>query len=97
MGGAKRRTGVEGRRFGAVRRMIAEPAFALSTALLASYRRAVDAVAAAEPLIRNAALQGRVTYFTTLAGARAACLGMQHMAELQVYDVQAQHKRLDNM
>ncbi|MDE2310195.1 MAG: carbamoyl-phosphate synthase large subunit, partial [Betaproteobacteria bacterium] len=44
--------------------------------------------------IRNAALQGRITYYTTLAGARAACLGMQHMAELQVYDVQAQHKRL---
>jgi len=44
--------------------------------------------------IRNAALQGRVTYYTTLAGARAACLGMQHMAELQVYDVQAQHRRL---
>ena len=44
--------------------------------------------------IRNAALQGRVTYYTTLAGARAACLGMQHMEELQVYDVQAQHRRL---
>ena len=44
--------------------------------------------------IRNAALQGRVTYYTTLAGARAACLGMHHMAELQVYDVQAQHRRL---
>ena len=44
--------------------------------------------------IRHAALQGRVTYYTTLAGARAACLGMKHMAELQVYDVQAQHRRL---
>jgi len=44
--------------------------------------------------IRHAALQGRVTYYTTLAGARAACLGMQHLAELQVYDVQTQHKRL---
>jgi len=44
--------------------------------------------------IRHAALQGRVTYFTTLAGARAACMGMHHMAELQVYDLQAQHKRL---
>ncbi|MDR2195912.1 MAG: carbamoyl-phosphate synthase large subunit [Gallionellaceae bacterium] len=44
--------------------------------------------------IRHAALQGRVTYYTTLSGARAACLGMQHMAELQVYDVQAQHRRL---
>ncbi len=44
--------------------------------------------------IRHAALQGRVTYYTTLAGARAACLGMQHLAELQVYDVQSLHRRL---
>ncbi|CAG0938213.1 carbamoyl-phosphate synthase large subunit [Gallionellaceae bacterium] len=44
--------------------------------------------------IRHAALQGRVTYYTTLAGARAACVGMQHLAELQVYDVQTQHRRL---
>jgi len=43
--------------------------------------------------IRDVALQGRVTYYTTLAGARAACLGMQHMTGLQVYDVQTQHKR----
>ncbi len=43
--------------------------------------------------IRNAALQGRVTYYTTLAGARAACVGMQHLDVLQVYDVQTQHKR----
>jgi len=44
--------------------------------------------------IRHAALQGRVTYYTTLAGARAACMGMQHLAELQVYDVQSLHRRL---
>jgi len=44
--------------------------------------------------IRHAALQGRVTYYTTLAGARAACLGMQHIAELNVYDLQTQHRRL---
>ncbi len=43
--------------------------------------------------IRHAALQGRVTYYTTLAGARAACVGMQHLDDLQVYDVQTQHKR----
>ena len=46
--------------------------------------------------IRNAALQGRVTYFTTLAGARAACVGMQHHAELNVYDLQALHHSLAN-
>ena len=44
--------------------------------------------------IRHAALQGRITYYTTLAGARAACAGMQHLAELQVYDLQTLHKRL---
>ncbi|TAN78384.1 MAG: carbamoyl-phosphate synthase large subunit [Gallionella sp.] len=44
--------------------------------------------------IRHAALQGRVTYYTTLAGARAACLGMQHITGLQVYDLQTQHQRL---
>jgi carbamoyl-phosphate synthase large subunit len=43
--------------------------------------------------IRHAALQGRVTYYTTLAGARAACIGMHHLDDLQVYDVQSQHKR----
>ncbi len=44
--------------------------------------------------IRDVALQGRVTYYTTLAGARAACIGMQHLTGLQVYDVQTQHKRM---
>ncbi len=47
--------------------------------------------------IRHAALQGRVTYYTTLAGARAACLGMQHLAELQIYDVQSLHRRLKSV
>jgi carbamoyl-phosphate synthase large subunit len=44
--------------------------------------------------IRNAALQGRITYYTTIAGARAACVGMQHLAELKVYDLQTLHKSL---
>ena len=44
--------------------------------------------------IRHAALQGRVTYYTTLAGARAACLGMLHITDLQVYDLQTQHQRM---
>jgi carbamoyl-phosphate synthase large subunit len=46
--------------------------------------------------IRHAALQARVTYYTTIAGARAACIGMQHLAELQVYDLQTLHRRLVN-
>jgi len=45
--------------------------------------------------IRHAALQGRITYYTTLAGARAACLGMLHITDLQVYDLQTQHQRLE--
>ncbi len=46
--------------------------------------------------IRHAALQGRVTYYTTLAGARAACVGMQHLTELNVYDLQSLHGRMKN-
>ncbi|MCE2990716.1 MAG: carbamoyl-phosphate synthase large subunit [Nitrosomonadaceae bacterium] len=44
--------------------------------------------------IRNAALQGRITYYTTVSGARAACIGMQHLAELNVYPLQELHRRL---
>ncbi|NOT81789.1 MAG: carbamoyl phosphate synthase large subunit, partial [Gallionella sp.] len=44
--------------------------------------------------IRHAALQGRVTYYTTLAGSRAACVGMQHLTGLKVYDLQSQHQRI---
>jgi carbamoyl-phosphate synthase large subunit len=44
--------------------------------------------------IRNTALQNRITYYTTLAGARAACLGMQQMQELQAYDIQTLHESL---
>ena len=40
--------------------------------------------------IRRSALQNRVTYYTTIAGARAACLGMMYMKkkELQVVSLQ---------
>jgi carbamoyl-phosphate synthase large subunit len=44
--------------------------------------------------IRSEALARRVTYFTTLAGAKAACLGMQHTQELQVYGLQELHQSL---
>jgi carbamoyl-phosphate synthase large subunit len=44
--------------------------------------------------IRNAALTGRITYYTTISGARAACVGMQHLAELKVYDLQSLHRSL---
>ena len=41
--------------------------------------------------IRNAALQGRVTYYTTLAGARAAATGLGHLHTLEVYPLQGLH------
>src|SRR5574340_768882 len=44
--------------------------------------------------IRAEALARRVVYFTTLAGARAACMGMQHGKELKVYSLQSLHQRL---
>jgi len=45
--------------------------------------------------IRHAALQSRVTYYTTLAGARAACIGIVGMRELRAYDLQELHTRLN--
>ena len=44
--------------------------------------------------IRAEALSRRVAYFTTLAGARAACVGMGHSQELQVYPLQSLHKNM---
>ena len=42
--------------------------------------------------IRRNALQNKITYFTTLAGARAACVGMNYVDELQVSSLQSLHK-----
>ena len=44
--------------------------------------------------IRRTALQNKVTYYTTIAGAKAACIGMAHMQELQVESIQNLHKQL---
>ena len=44
--------------------------------------------------IRRSALQNKVTYYTTLAGAKAACMGMAHMTELNVESLQNLHKKL---
>jgi carbamoyl-phosphate synthase large subunit len=44
--------------------------------------------------IRRSALQNKVTYYTTLAGARAACIGMAQSKDMNVYSVQDLHKRL---
>ena len=44
--------------------------------------------------IRRNALQQKVTYYTTLAGAKAACMGMAHMEELEVQSLQDLHRQL---
>ena len=44
--------------------------------------------------IRHSALQNKVTYYTTLAGAKAACIGMSHIQELHVESIQDLHKKL---
>jgi carbamoyl-phosphate synthase large subunit len=44
--------------------------------------------------IRRAALQQRIPLFTTLAGARAACAGMEEAHELRAHSVQDLHQQL---
>jgi carbamoyl-phosphate synthase large subunit len=44
--------------------------------------------------IRTTALQARVTYFTTIAGAKAACAGMKHLSHLEPYRLQDLHAKL---
>ena len=45
-------------------------------------------------VIRRAALQQRVTVYTTLSGARAACNGMGQTQELRAYVLQGLHSKL---
>ena len=42
--------------------------------------------------IRRNALQNKVTYFTTFAGAKAACVGMNYLDEISVSSLQNLHK-----
>jgi len=44
--------------------------------------------------IRNTALQAKITYYTTISGARAACIGMRHLEEMRAYDIQSLHASL---
>jgi carbamoyl-phosphate synthase large subunit len=44
--------------------------------------------------IRTTALARRVTYYTTVAGAKAACAGMKHIERLEPYRLQDLHARL---
>ena len=45
-------------------------------------------------VIRRAALNAQVPTYTTLAGARAAAIGIQGLRELVPYSTQALHRRL---
>ncbi|TAK91211.1 MAG: carbamoyl-phosphate synthase large subunit [Burkholderiaceae bacterium] len=44
--------------------------------------------------IRTTSLAAKVPVFTTIAGARAAVVGMRHLNEMDVYDVQGLHRLL---
>jgi carbamoyl-phosphate synthase large subunit len=44
--------------------------------------------------IRTTALKDKITYYTTISGARAACVGMKHLQELRAYDIQTLHESL---
>ena len=44
--------------------------------------------------LRTTALAQRITYYTTIAGARAAVEGMRHLDTLEVYSVQSLHRKL---
>ena len=44
--------------------------------------------------IRTTALARRVTYYTTIAGAKAACAGMKHLEQLEPYRLQDLHAKL---
>jgi len=42
--------------------------------------------------IRRNALMNKITYYTTLSGAKAACIGMSYVDELEVNSIQSLHK-----
>ncbi|HEX7155989.1 MAG TPA: carbamoyl-phosphate synthase large subunit, partial [Burkholderiaceae bacterium] len=44
--------------------------------------------------IRTTAIAQRVTYYTTVAGGRAAVEGMRHLSALEVYDLQTLHREM---
>jgi carbamoyl-phosphate synthase large subunit len=44
--------------------------------------------------IRVTALARRITYYTTVAGAKAACAGMKHLSSLEPYRLQDLHAKL---
>ncbi|MBM3116279.1 carbamoyl-phosphate synthase large subunit [Jeongeupia naejangsanensis] len=44
--------------------------------------------------IRHEALKAKLPVYTTIAGARAACIGLRDLKEMRVYDVQGLHQSL---
>jgi carbamoyl-phosphate synthase large subunit len=44
--------------------------------------------------IRTSALAAKVTVYTTIEGARAACMGMRHLSGLEAYSLQDLHAEL---
>ncbi|MCL2590352.1 MAG: carbamoyl-phosphate synthase large subunit [Betaproteobacteria bacterium] len=46
--------------------------------------------------IRVSALAAKITVFTTIEGAQAACMGMRYLAGLEVYALQELHAKLNN-
>ncbi|GHD55801.1 carbamoyl-phosphate synthase large subunit [Jeongeupia chitinilytica] len=44
--------------------------------------------------IRHEALKAKLPVYTTIAGARAACIGLRDLKEMRVYDVQGLHRSL---
>jgi carbamoyl-phosphate synthase large subunit len=45
--------------------------------------------------IRTSALAAKTTVYTTIEGARAACMGMRHIDGLEVYSLQSLHAQLN--
>jgi len=45
--------------------------------------------------IRTSALAAKLTVYTTIEGARAACMGMRHLEGLEVYGLQSLHSELE--
>jgi carbamoyl-phosphate synthase large subunit len=44
--------------------------------------------------IRHEAMKARLPVFTTIAGAKAACIGMRDLGEMRVYDLQGLHSTI---
>ncbi len=45
--------------------------------------------------IRSAAIQRKLTYFTTIAGARASCVALRHLHNIEVNRLQDLHREID--